>query len=276
MQSHFNVALVTLLAAAAYFWMATRVARTRQKAGIPAPAMTGDPVLERTIRAHLNTLEWLPIFLPSLWLFAVYWNSDVAAALGLAWIVGRIVYFVGYVAEPSKRFPGFFIQSCAAALLLVGAMEELHTSPGSQPLPHSQEPIPEPGRRSEGVIAGDRRLLAAPASHPDRLRSPVTSSGSSASLKEPLQLRIQIRRAGGRLRLPFYRKAIFRHRCHRREFMATITFNPLAAVDFTTLDTTRSTIDLARRPPATTSTRRLPPTSISRAQALVSRRLEQP
>jgi glutathione S-transferase len=122
MQSHFNVALVTLLAAAAYFWMATRVARTRQKAGIPAPAMTGDPVLERTIRAHLNTLEWLPIFLPSLWLFAVYWNSDVAAALGLAWIVGRIVYFVGYVSEPRKRFPGFFIQSCAAALLLVGAM----------------------------------------------------------------------------------------------------------------------------------------------------------
>jgi len=84
--------------------------------------MTGDPVLERTIRGHLNTLEWLPIFLPSLWLFAIYWDSNVAAALGLVWIVGRILYFVGYVSEARKRFPGFFIQSCAAALLLIGAI----------------------------------------------------------------------------------------------------------------------------------------------------------
>ena len=122
MQSHFNVALVTLLTAAVYFWMATRVARTRQKVGILAPVMTGDPVLERTIRAHLNTLEWLPIFLPSLWLFAVYWNSNVAAALGLVWLAGRIVYFVGYVSGARKRFPGFFIQSSAAAILLIGAM----------------------------------------------------------------------------------------------------------------------------------------------------------
>jgi len=122
MQSHFNVALVTLLTALIYFWMATRVARTRKKVGILAPVMTGDPVLERTIRAHLNTLEWLPIFLPSLWLFALYWNSNVAAALGVVWLVGRIIYFVGYVSEARKRFVGFFIQSCAATLLLLGAV----------------------------------------------------------------------------------------------------------------------------------------------------------
>ena len=121
MQSHFDVAFVTLLTAAAYFWMATRVARAHQRAGILAPVMTGDPVLERTIRAHTNTLEWLPIFLPSMWLFAIYWNSHVAAGLGLVWIMGRIVYFVGYVSEARKRFPGFFIQSLAAALLLIGA-----------------------------------------------------------------------------------------------------------------------------------------------------------
>ena len=122
MQSYYTVALVTLLAAAVYFWMATQVARTRTRLGILPPVMTGDPVLERTIRAHLNTLEWLPIFLPSLWLFAIYWNSNVAAALGLVWIAGRIVYFVGYVSEARRRFPGFFIQACAAALLLLGAI----------------------------------------------------------------------------------------------------------------------------------------------------------
>jgi uncharacterized membrane protein YecN with MAPEG domain len=121
MQTHYDVALVTLLAAAVYFWMATQVARAHRRSGILAPAMSGDAVLERTIRAHSNTLEWMPIFLPSLWLFAIYWDGKVAAALGLLWIVGRVVYFLGYVRDARKRFPGFFIQSLAAAALLLGA-----------------------------------------------------------------------------------------------------------------------------------------------------------
>jgi glutathione S-transferase len=122
MASFYYVALVTLLTALVYFWMATGVARAHQKAGILPPHMTGDPVLERTIRAHLNTLEWLPIFLPSMWLFAIYWNANVAAALGLLWVVGRVVYFLGYVSDAKKRFPGFFIQASAAGILLLGAI----------------------------------------------------------------------------------------------------------------------------------------------------------
>ena len=46
----------------------------------------------------------------------------VAAALGLVWIIGRIVYFLGYVSEARKRFPGFFIQSFSVSLLLLGAI----------------------------------------------------------------------------------------------------------------------------------------------------------
>jgi glutathione S-transferase len=122
MQPYYDVATVTLLTCLAYFWMAAQVSRTRSKVGILAPVMTGDALLERTIRAHLNTLEWMPIFLPSLWLFAVYWSSLGATVLGLVWIVGRIVYFVGYVASPSRRFPGFFIQSVAVFALLLGAL----------------------------------------------------------------------------------------------------------------------------------------------------------
>jgi len=122
MQAYYDVAIVTLLTALVYFWMAVQVARTRQRVGILAPAMTGDPVLERTIRAHANALEWMPIFLPSLWLFAIYWSSTVAAILGLVWIAGRIIYFLGYVAAPPKRRPGFFIQSVAAFALLLGAL----------------------------------------------------------------------------------------------------------------------------------------------------------
>jgi uncharacterized membrane protein YecN with MAPEG domain len=117
-----TTAIVTLLALIVYFWMAARVARTRTVLGILPPAMTGDAGLERTLRAHANTLEWLPIFLPSLWLFAVYWGDVPAAIVGLVWIAGRIVYFLGYVGEARRRFPGFFIQSTAAAVLLFGAL----------------------------------------------------------------------------------------------------------------------------------------------------------
>ncbi len=102
--------------------MALRVARTHGSTGILAPTMTGDPVLERTSRAHVNTLEWMPIVLPSMWLFAIYWSPAVAAILGLVWIVGRVIYFYGYIAEPKKRFPGFFIQGAAAFALLLGAL----------------------------------------------------------------------------------------------------------------------------------------------------------
>jgi glutathione S-transferase len=122
MQSHAYVAIVTLLALLTYFWMGLQVGGARRRCGIAAPAMTGDPVLERTIRAHYNTLEWLPIFLPSLWLFAIWWSDLAAAAVGLVWIVGRVVYQRGYVADPSKREAGFLIQALATAVLLFGAL----------------------------------------------------------------------------------------------------------------------------------------------------------
>lgn len=122
MPPHASVAVVTLLALLVYFWMGLQVGRARSKSGVAAPAMTGDPVLERTIRAHYNTLEWLPLFLAPLWLFAIYWRDDVAAVLGLIWIVGRILYQRGYVADPGKREVGFIIQALAVAVLLFGAL----------------------------------------------------------------------------------------------------------------------------------------------------------
>jgi glutathione S-transferase len=121
-QAYYSVALVTLLAGLAYFGMALTVARAHSKTGILAPAMTGDAYLERCIRAHTNTLEWMPIFLPALWLFAVFWNPMWASLLGAVWIIGRIVYFWGYLTAPQKRYPGFFIQATAVFALSLGAL----------------------------------------------------------------------------------------------------------------------------------------------------------
>ena len=122
MQTHALVAIVTLLALMLYVALGLNVARARAKTGIQAPQMTGDPMLERAVRVQANTLEWLPIFLPSLWLFALYWNDVWAAGLGAVWILGRVVYATGYMADPKKRELGFLIQALASVVLLLGAL----------------------------------------------------------------------------------------------------------------------------------------------------------
>jgi glutathione S-transferase len=114
-------AIVTLLATAFYFYLATRVAVARGKFGIKHPATTGNPDFERVFRVHVNTLEWMPTFLVPLWLCAIYLSDTAAAALGLVWIMGRIIYFVGYSRAVEQRLPGFFIQGAVCALLFVGA-----------------------------------------------------------------------------------------------------------------------------------------------------------
>ena len=125
MMEHRWTAVVTLLALLVYFWMSVQVARARGKSGIKPPAMTGEPLLERAVRVQSNTLEWLPIFLVSLWLFAIYWNELVAAGMGIVWIVGRLVYSVGYMADPAKRSTGFLMQLLACAVLLFGALGKI-------------------------------------------------------------------------------------------------------------------------------------------------------
>jgi len=118
-------AIVTLLAVLLYMFMATRVASARQRFNIELPAIVGHPEFERIFRVHMNTLEWMPIFLPLLWLCAIYFNDIAAALLGIVWIVGRMVYLTGYTRAVEKRLPGFFIQGIACLLLLIGAVAGL-------------------------------------------------------------------------------------------------------------------------------------------------------
>ncbi|MBR0812429.1 MAPEG family protein [Bradyrhizobium diazoefficiens] len=115
-------ALVTLLAIAFYFFTSINVSRLRTKTGVKVPAMSGHPDFERAFRIQMNMLEWMPIVLPALWLFAIYISDAVAAGLGAVWIIGRIVYFIGYSKAAAKRGLGFMIQGIAAIALWVGAL----------------------------------------------------------------------------------------------------------------------------------------------------------
>ena len=115
-------ALVTLLSILFYFFTSIQVSKARTAFGIKAPAISGNPDFERVFRVQMNTLEWMPIFLPSLWLFAFYINDALAAALGLVWIIGRILYLTGYSQAAAKRGLGFGIQGATALLLWLGAL----------------------------------------------------------------------------------------------------------------------------------------------------------
>jgi glutathione S-transferase len=118
---HPLVALVTVVALMLFAWQGLRVGSARSRFGVEAPATTGHPDFERHFRVHANTLEGLMLFLPSLWLFAIFLNDWIAAALGAVWIVGRIVYTIGYAQQASRRGLGFSIQALAGMALLLGA-----------------------------------------------------------------------------------------------------------------------------------------------------------
>ena len=109
-------AIVTLLAILLYFSTAVLVARARRRTGIKATATTGDPEFERAFRVQMNALEWMPILLPAMWLFAV--GDAGAAAGGVVWIVGRALYIQGYSQAAEKRGTGFGFRReyCGSAL----------------------------------------------------------------------------------------------------------------------------------------------------------------
>ncbi len=116
------VGVVVSLILLEYFVFVMMVGMTRGKTGIQAPAMTGDPKLERMLRVQLNTLEQIVLVIPAMYLFANYLSPTVAAGLGALFVVGRAVYCRGYLIAAEKRSAGFGIGFLATVVLVVGAL----------------------------------------------------------------------------------------------------------------------------------------------------------
>lgn len=113
---------ITIAVLIMYFWTAAMVGRLRTRHQVKAPSMDGPQDFLRAVRVQTNTIEQLVFFLPSLWLCAV-WAGDIsAAALGLVWLIGRIMYATAYLKDASKRSTGFLISIVAAVALLLGAI----------------------------------------------------------------------------------------------------------------------------------------------------------
>lgn len=117
-------AIVTLLIGLFYFYSAFRVGNLRGRHKIMAPATSGHPEFDRAYRVQLNTLEQMGIFLPFLWVTAFYpigW-AWLAPLIGFIWLIGRIVYLRGYMADPGKRLIGAMMGGlCSMVMFIVAA-----------------------------------------------------------------------------------------------------------------------------------------------------------
>ncbi len=116
------VAVVVALALVQYVVFAMLVGWARGKYGVKAPAVTGHETFDRYFRVHQNTLELLVVFVPAIWLFGIYVDPTWAALLGLVYLVARVLYLRGYVADPAKREVGFALSVLPVFVLLAGAL----------------------------------------------------------------------------------------------------------------------------------------------------------
>ena len=115
-------AIVIIIAVFEYMIFTFLVGRARGRYGVKAPATTGHEVFERYFRVQQNTLETLVAFIPGISLFALFVDPNWAAWIGLVYVVGRLLYFRAYVADPAKRGPGFGLSLLSIATLLVGGL----------------------------------------------------------------------------------------------------------------------------------------------------------
>jgi hypothetical protein len=70
----------------------------------------------------MNTLEQLVVFIPSILIFGLYFSPYLAAALGVIFLIGRLVYLSSYVKDPKKREVGFLLSAAPNLILLFGAI----------------------------------------------------------------------------------------------------------------------------------------------------------
>ena len=121
MHAYLYTAFITLLTVALLFAVTFNVVRARGKYRIQAPATTGHEMFERAYRIQLNTIENVLMFLPALWLYAMFIGDKGAGDSGMIWLVGRIWYAFAYQTNPAKRGYGFLISLLVIAGLWLGA-----------------------------------------------------------------------------------------------------------------------------------------------------------
>ena len=115
-------ALVTLASLIYTFMLSGKVGGMRPKSGVEAPATTGNLEFEKAFRVHYNTIEQLVLFIPVLWMATHVLGDMYAAAVGVVWIVGRVVYSNAYMKDPKNRTAGMLMTLAATGVLAIASL----------------------------------------------------------------------------------------------------------------------------------------------------------
>jgi uncharacterized membrane protein YecN with MAPEG domain len=111
-----------MLALIEYMYFGYAVGSARGRTGIKAPAVSGDEVFERYFRVHQNTLEQMVVFVPAIYATTMFVGELYAVAGGVAFMIGRAVYFRAYTKDPEKRGPGALITMLANTLMVLASL----------------------------------------------------------------------------------------------------------------------------------------------------------
>lgn len=116
------VVIVSALALLAYYFTLLMAGIARVKFKVPAPSHDGPEEYVRHVRAHLNTLEHLVLFLPGLWLFAYVVSPIWAAGIGAIWPPMRVLYAIGYHKAADKRRLPLYISMPPIYIFVLGSL----------------------------------------------------------------------------------------------------------------------------------------------------------
>ncbi len=122
------IILITVLALVQFTFFGALVAKARGSEGVAAPAMQGTAAFERLNRVHMNTLERLVLFLPLLWSAAQFWNPMWVSIAGVVFLLGRVLYWKGYVKSPADRLLGNIVTMLSIVALLLATLAGLAQS----------------------------------------------------------------------------------------------------------------------------------------------------
>ena len=122
MEELYYPGLVSVAALLVYYFTLFKAGMARGRFNVPAPSHDGPEDYVRYVRAHQNTAEHLILFLPALWLFAIFGSGLWAAAIGVAWPIGRLLYAFGYYQAAEKRTMGLIISMLPIYILVLGSL----------------------------------------------------------------------------------------------------------------------------------------------------------
>ncbi len=113
--------LVTTFLLTLNMWLASKVSQARlTTSGVSSshsPEIYRQRDFMRVFRNHANFHEHLMVFLPIFWIFGFCYSDVLATAIGLLFLIGRIMYARNY---PENHRVGFMISLASFLILLLG------------------------------------------------------------------------------------------------------------------------------------------------------------